>query len=188
MNKKSAIFFSIIIAILVFSACNPSDKYKADIQQLDSLSHLLDSSQMKLLMIDTAKILTIETQLKANLDSVEQNSSDTISREQALLLSEYSSSQNVFEKIKQEYVKLSSEIKRSKTQILNLIHDLTKGNLEEEQAAKYVQEEKNIANDLIKSVDVLEGVTKETLEKFETNNPKVLEFIEVIKLKQSVVK
>lgn len=187
MHKKSAVFISIIIT-LVFSACSSADKYKADIEQLNSLSHLLDSSALKLLMIDTVKISTVESQLKANLDSVEQNNTDTISREQALLLSEYSSSRNVFEKIKQEYVKLSSEIKRSKPQILNLVHDLTKGRLEEEQAAKYVKEEKSIAEALIQSVDVLVGVTKETLEKFETNDPKVEELIETIKAKQTLPK
>ena len=186
-NLKSFLFIGIVLVSL-FSACSHSDKYAAEIKQLDSLSLLLDSAELKFRDIDTLKIYNYVKEIETNLDFIEKNNTDTIGRDFAFAISEYSLLTAPLKKINKEYAKMGEEMEESKEHISDLIHDLKINKLEEDKAALYFQDERIAANRVIRDVEIIEKITKLNLEKFEEHNPKVLKFMEEIKTKQPAKK
>lgn len=188
MNVFKLFVFFGSLAVLMFSACDPSKRYAVELQQLDSLSNSLDSVQLKFVAIDTIAIHKHINELNTNLNFIENNNTDTVNRETAFALSDYSMLRESFKKINKECAGLIKEQKESKEQILNLIHDLKNGKVQEEKIPVYIKEEKIEADRVIQGVQILSESTKMDIEKFELNNPKVLAFIEKIKAKQTVKK
>jgi hypothetical protein len=188
MNVFKLFVFFGSLAVLMFSSCDPSKRYAVELKQLDSLSNSLDSAQVKFAAIDTIEIHKHINELNINLNFIENNNSDTVNRETAFVLSDYSALHETFKKINKEYIELMKKQKESKEQILNLIHDLKNGKVQEEKIPVYIKDEQTEADRVIQGVEVLSESTKTSVEKFEMNQPKVLAFIEKIKAKQIVKK
>lgn len=184
MNVFKLFVFFGSLAVLMFSSCDPSKRYAVELKQLDSLSNSLDSAQLKFTAIDTIEIHKHINELNTNLDFIENNNSDTVNRETAFVLSDYSMLRDTFKKINKEYVGLMKEQKESKEQVLNLIHDLKNGKVQEEKIPVYIKDEKTEADRVIQGVEILSESAKTSIEKFEMNHSKVLAFIEKIKTKQ----
>lgn len=188
MNKISFTFFIGFVATLMFSACTNADKYAAELKELDSLSLLLDSAVIEFEAIDTVKIQKSINELTVNLDFIEKNNRDTVSRETAFLLSDYSLLRTPLQKLYKAYVKNAKELKLSQEQVKNLIHDIKVNKVEESKIATYVLDERSAIHRVSQDVEIMTILYKDHLEKFEMNNPKVLEFIETIKAKQALPK
>ncbi len=176
-------FFSILLIGLLFSACMNTDKYNEKVKQLDSLSLLIDSAEIKFSSIDTSKIKNYSIEISQNLRLFEKSNTNTITNETTILLAEYGRCLKCFEEINSEYSKLKNELTESKEQLENLIHDLKMDKVEETKAAGFIQEELIASSNSYQLIMAVENFYKVNLTKFEALNPKIL-----VLIKKSILK
>ncbi len=178
--------FIFLWAVFFFTACSTSDKYLKEVKQLESVLVIIDSSQINYKSVDTAKIRQYTAALNSNIAFVtEYNKHDTLTREQSQLVSEYSSSLRSFEVIIKQYKEVGQELLESKEQIENLIHDLKIAKIEDAKVPVYVQDELIAEARAVRTAGIIVNSSKLNSEKFEKNNPKVSELIELLKKKSN---
>jgi hypothetical protein len=184
IHFKTFAFILNVLIILLFSACNHSDKYTKEIKQLDSLSMMLDSAEMKIIKIDTLKINKYTIEIKTNLRDFEVNNKDSISNGNTILLSDYGRCYNPLIELNKAYSEQKHEIEESKEQIENLIHDLKINKVDEKKVTDYFMDERLAANKSIQMVIAMENVYQLYVKKYDEYNPKILDYIKKIKTKK----
>lgn len=178
--KKTYSFIGLIVLTIALFSCSNSEKYKAEIKQLDSMMVLLDSATLKINSIDTAKMAEQLIVIKQDLKTCNEYIKDTLSVDAAMMLSEYRSSAKPFDMILEKYTPHIEDLNKSKSQIKSLIHDLKIDKVDSEKIKQYIQDEIIAADKSIKDIDILENLAKIYSEKFETYKPQASEFISTL--------
>jgi len=183
INFKTNSFLLIAAFLLFFSACSNSDKYATEIRLLDSVLVKLDSAELKFNSVDISRIKQYALKLDSNLNYFNTQNKDTLTKETAILISEYRSAGKPFKVIISQYKSLETELPESKKQIENLLHDLKKNKADDAKALFYVQNEVIAARRIIHTIDNMENLVTLYSEKFELYGPEVNELVNALKEK-----
>jgi hypothetical protein len=188
MNKFSFIISVLILTFaIVFSGCNQT-KYSNEIKIIDNLIVSLDSSEIKLLSIDTENVETklefIEEKLK-DITGYYKAKKDTIGRKESFIISDYFSLLEPLEEFIPEYKSTIKELKFTKAQLTSLKEDLTNNILKDELAKKHFLIEQSAARDVIIMVDKLQASIGLNTEKLEVIEPRIDSLMIEIKKNQS---
>ncbi len=181
MNKLVYTIF-LLAFFFVETACNQADPKV--IAKIDHLLVVLDSTNKKVSGIDFEKEEEQTKKIKEDLNFIQTNFTDTLSKEMGFVLSDYrgiiaeegeSGGGENREKM------LKKELDYTKKQLLDLKHDFEKAKLPEADFKKYFETESTTVSKLHAYVNLkqLEFNRKET--QYNTLQPKVQAFLDSLK-------
>ncbi len=147
MKKNLQYVFVFIIFSFSIQSC-VNKKSESAILQLDSLLVKLDTAQKNIALVDSIKLNIYKVSVDSSVFFFQQNIQDTISKEQAIVISKYSSLQKPFDNMHQAYYSLLREIPTSRKQIENLKHDLQERLVDNEKIEKFVLNEKQVVENI----------------------------------------
>ncbi len=178
------VIFILFTAVIFFSACKPKTIYQTEIASLDSLIYAVDTSIVNLGQIDTLRYTELGKKFSERINFVQawySQRGDTIRRETAMIMADYRELKKPFMKFRGEYERVERELIFTKTQLVNLSHDLEHNLLDTNIVKRIYQEERKAAEKVIvdtKSLAISNIVTKRKLAVIE---PKVDSLIAVLK-------
>lgn len=176
-----------MMAGLFTTSCSGPENAK-EVASLDSVRTRLDSAEMLLMSIDSAKITATIAQVQKDMAFVQETLSkmpedSVMDRETATFLTDYRSVLKPYKLFIRERAKLASDIDYSQKQITSLMHDLEKGIVEESDVPKYVDTEKGEAENVIHNTNMIAGTIRELEPRYSSAEPQVRMYIEELKQK-----
>ena len=163
------------------TACHHADP--KTISRLDSLLAVLDTTQKMADSIDFKKEATNSNQIKSDLEFIQNNFKDTLTREMGFALSDYKSIVADEGKGGDENYELMllKELHYSHEQVLNLKHDFEKADMNAEDLKKYYNTESIAVGNLYRFVKEKQNEFKRKEELYNRLQPKISMFIDSIK-------
>lgn len=186
--KRLFLGFSILGALsitFVTTSCGHK-KWPREASQLDSISNLLPPLVDKLSSFDSTETKTAYDTIMANLKYIQDNLKDSISREDAEMLSDYRGIRKPLKNFSKKRQKLLADYAINSRQISTLSVDLKKGLIEENKAYQYFVIEFTAANENYTKMKDLEESTTSVLQKYQLNKPKVDLFIANMKTPENL--
>ena len=157
MNTSTKI--RIVLLLLVIGSlcaglvsCKGGKKMPEEASKLDSLAALLDLSMKKLESIDSATVEQKYVTTMEDVNYVEQNLKDSISRPEAEAVSSYRATRKNLKSFNQKRRALFTEYAITEKQLKTLSADLKKGVIDENKAYEYFVIESTEANKLLLSM------------------------------------
>jgi hypothetical protein len=140
---KLLMSFLPIFTVCLFLSCNPSDKYSAEISEIDSCLHVLDEIEVDLNGIEFDSLIMMVDHVIANEDSIRKYyDPDTISMEIGKRMIESKGIRKTLTNVGDKETKFRNEIDALKTQLQSLKIDIESGVIEEEKMKEYIEKEK----------------------------------------------
>ncbi len=127
------------------------------VSQVEELEETIQKAQQSIVTIDTSKIgnaLRIST---GNLKFIQENFKDTMDKETAFLMSDYSASRKSLKRLLENYSDVIRELSYSQSQLANLKLDVENNVMEEQKFNDYYSSES-------KSVEKLDEYAKNIVE------------------------
>lgn len=180
MKPVLKILFSIPILASVFS-CNSPGRYTKEISLVDSINIILSSADSLLRSVDTAGMEKISLTISAELKIINEKSSDTLSKDDAVLFDNYNGVEVVLEKSYSMIFVLLKNLKYSQLQVANLLGDLKKNIAEETKVKSIIEKERESAEKIHESSIVLSSAVKENGLLFDSLNARVKSYIQALK-------
>ncbi len=157
---------SVVLLLLVIGSfcgglvsCQGGKKMSDEATKLDSLTTLLDLSVKKLEAIDSATVELKYNTTMADINYVEHNLKDSISRQEAEAVSSYRATRKNLKSFNQKRRMLLAEYAITEKQLKTLSVDLKKGAIDDNKAYEYFVIECTEANKLLLSMtDLLERI------------------------------
>ncbi|MCH2232884.1 MAG: hypothetical protein MK078_01435 [Crocinitomicaceae bacterium] len=186
---KNIIPFSVVLGLaVIFTACDPSEQFKEELTEIDSLEVFVNDFE--------AKYESIEfDSLKLMVEEVEQNerdikfyyTPDTINEELGKNMLESKSIRKKLKGSESKKMVFGDELNAIKHQLINLRADIEAGLLTAEEIRRYIDEESAALRAF--EISFLEFYEIQLFEKqiYYTYVPKVNEFIESIKPEEGSV-
>ncbi len=159
MNIK--ILFPVVVFFSGFLLISCSDSNSKFISEVDKLGSTLLLAEQSIKVVDTGKIRQFLIKSNENLRFIQENYSDTMARETALLISDYSASRKSLRMFLENFSDVGREINYSKNQLFALKTDLENNLMEEGKFTDYFASES-------KSVEKLDDLSKNLLHWYET--------------------
>jgi hypothetical protein len=174
-------FFGLIFTAFILFSCKPKTDFGAEIKETDSLKTEIGKVAAGFNALDSAKIAVSENTIGAYLGYITQNLKDTISREEALLLSTFKSIKKSFGK----YTKTKRDLRRfyafNLKQIDDLRNDLKEGMIENKDSArKYLSSEIEANRELVRMMRLHSEIIPNEIGRFDSLRPQVEEIIKKI--------
>ena len=163
--------------IMLFSSCNKKIDYSAQIKTVDSLKSELLSVTNEFNRIDSAKISSASLQIKSFFDFINPRIKDTISRQEAMALSEYKSISKALAKYSRTKKELARYYEFNVKQLNDLKFDLEQSNIEHpDSATKYLNQELMANKQLTTMMKLHNNIIPDKLKKFDSLKPIIVEF------------
>lgn len=179
---KSLTIAFLIVLMLGTVSCDPAEKYKSQISEIDSCLVLLDSMEAQYSGIEFDSLKMMVHHVVANEDSIHKYyNPDTLSLDIGIKMNE---SKGVRKKLRDVEVQRSSfdkEFPATRKQLTNLKTDITNGVLSEEKVKQYVKEEKDAFNKLNLAFKKFYTMQEAQKAYYYSAVPVIDEFIEQIK-------
>jgi len=174
MTKRFACYlvFFLVASCLLITSC-ASDKHAKQITQIDSLLVVLDSSTLKLNLLDTS---VVESYYKVYTNNIKQIKSSFDSKDDDevwSVITRYGLLRKPLRDFKKHHTKYSEEIAFTREQLINLKADIKNNVLSEEKIIKYISDESEFVNYINFSVAGLIENTQKYFNQYLELNPKV---------------
>lgn len=141
MRFLVVIFISFLI--LTVASCNPSDKYKAEIAEIDSCLSVLDSVESLYNGINFDSLKLMVAHVLDNEDSIQlYYHPDTLSLDIGTRMNECKGIRKSLKNLDAKQDDFAIEISAIRTQLANLKVDIENGVLAEEKMKGYIEQEK----------------------------------------------
>ena len=140
-----SLFSSLVIAIgvLTFTSCNPSSKYSAELEEIDSCLTVLDEMEADLNGIEFDSLMLMRNHVLRNEDSIQvYYHPDTLSIEIGKRMNECKGIRKSLEHVETKEAKYRDELVAVRIQFKNLKSDIENGILTEEEVKQYLEDEK----------------------------------------------
>ncbi len=174
-------FLALLFAstLLLVSGCGNGDAYKMEVGGLDSLQVQLDKAEQAFLSLDSSRASQTLSEVNKKLGRLNELITDTLSREEAQLLSSYRGIKKPLKEFTQKYSGTKKEITVTRKQLQDLRHDLSKGIMKKEDADFHFKKETGLATLLINSLKLSSDAVPVFLERFDLLNPKIDSLVQV---------
>lgn len=164
--------FSLLLCLGLIS-CGPDPKFASRIAELDSLSLQLHTARDLYNTIDSAGAKLIFDEVNKTLGKVNELVKDTLTREQAMLISQYRMIKKPLKEYLQRLPVTQKEIAVTAKQLKDLSHDLSKGLIPEKDADLHVKKESELARLLINTLNMSHESVGMCREQFNALNPRM---------------
>lgn len=186
VNRKinSALTFTIILLVsTLITSCHNADPKVTT--RIDSVMAVLDSTHAIAARIDFEKEEENAKKIKSDLEFIQNNFKDTLTKDMGFVLSDY---RGIVAEEEEEqgghenYEKmLKKELEYSRMQILNLKHDFEKTDIPAEDFKKYFESESTAVSKLHAFVLTKQAEFLKKEQQFNSLQPKVQAFIDSLK-------
>ena len=173
--------FPAFIAFWAFSCSTPDAGFIAEVEKLEKTIAL---SEQSLQALDTSKIGAYFRKSNEHLQFIQENTKDTIDKQTAILLSDYSASRKSLRMFLENYSDALKELQYSKNQLFALKTDVENNLMAEDKFADYYSSES-------KSVEKLNELIQNTVQwyasavkMYEVKSPLVEKIVSEMKEKQ----
>ena len=185
LTKLKTVFFIFILSGLgaSFHSCKSGVKMPTEAASLDSLGNLLGAVEQKLMAIDSVLVEQKYKETMADLNFVEQNLKDSITRQQADAISSYRGTRKNLKNFNKNRSNLLAQYKLVEVQLKTLSDDLKKGAIENNKAYEYFVIESTEANKLLLEMDDLYDRISKSLTHNDLYKPQVDSLITRLELK-----
>ncbi len=150
---------------------------------LDSLTVLLFEAEQNLQKIDALVVEQTYSAIQADINFIQKNLKDSVSKSQAQAFSTYAESRKNLKTFKEKRTQLVKEFEITEKQLKNLSADLKKGAIEKNKAAEYFVMEKEQASKLLFDIIDLQDRIDKSMSLSNTNKPAVDSLKREIELK-----
>lgn len=161
-----------LLLIMSIISCKPGSHSRV-MNQIDSLQLMLDSSEMALKSIDSAKVREMGITSGKNLKDANSNIKDSLKLEDGLLLSDYKYVHKAFDKYPEKNETFFEEIAFSKKQLTDLYSDLEKNLIDSAKAVEYYDGEEVAIHHINKNITAFVNIIKQKIIFFEENGLKI---------------
>lgn len=155
------------------------------ISEVEKLEEQLKKAQQSIASIDTSKIgnyLQISTE---NLKYIQENYKDTLNKENAFLLSDYSSARKSLKRFSEQYSDVIRELSYTQAQLSALKADVENNIVDEQKFSDYFNAESKSVEKLAELTNNLNNWYASALRVYEEKNPSIEKFISQLKEKQN---
>lgn len=167
--------WSLIIAAfttgIVFGSCGKSHEYDASVKQLDSLKVVMEESLNGFSSLDSAKYADALSKELTYTAFVEMHVTDTISRQDALLLQELHTAGKAFRGFLSSRRDLIDDAQVSASQLKKLSADLASGAVDSRVAIQYISQERQEAERIIHLLKLNTEVLRTEMENYNRSLP-----------------
>ena len=170
--KGSLIFMSVLLF-----ACGT--KFEEEIAVIDRLQASLDSAKIAVYKWDTGKVYKRITQIEYNVAYI-ANNKDTLSRDDAFLIDEYSNCRKYYMKMSMKFPAIYENIETLPMQLKNLKKDLSKNLIEKEKATEYLLNEEEMAFGLLENIIVIDRRFESLDATYDSSHEKIIHLIQTI--------
>jgi predicted RNA-binding protein with EMAP domain len=173
-------FCLLSLSIILTPSCNFTS-FKKEIKSCDSLIVILDSTEAIFAGIDSAKYIAIHHEVKERIQAIENHYraiNDTMPKKQAFMLSDYRMVFKGVKRFNQHYQQHKAEIKYTKNQLTNLKTDLQNKAITKPLATRFLVEEARTVSELSLAVKSFDVQNKSTYEKYQSQNPVMVQFLD----------
>lgn len=201
--KKTAFSLSFLPALLVlmlgFGSCKSGVQYPDEVASLELAIDSLTQAQALLAAVDTSEFLSMGREINKNVVFIQTYYQDTMPRETAFMLSDYSSMSKTFKRFRGNRGKLVNKIGFSLAQMQELLTDL-KNNVvaspdpkettdaaemeramaDEQRAKLYVGTEVSEAENLIQQINAFIVSLERAKNVYDELNPEVMIVVEEV--------
>jgi hypothetical protein len=177
---------AIIVLSLSLSSCDPAEKYKTEIAEIDSCLVVLDSIETKFNGIEFDSLQMMVDHVLMNEDTIEKYyKPDTVSLEIGIRMNDSKGIRKTLKNLDQKERVFREEIDAMKAQLENLKNDVSNGVLAKEKIDEYLATEKMDLNVLNLSFNDFYTLQETQCVFYYASVPIIDEFI--IKLKSEIV-
>lgn len=176
MKKKLLYFFAGLTVLICANSCK-ENIYHTEVATLDSLAVVLENAEKSMMSIDSVETDKAYTEIISNLKLIQSELKDTITRDDALLLSDYREIRKTLGRFNEGKNKLKSEVPFTKEQLSNLSKDLKKGLVPEDKVKEYYMVEFTEAVKLQQEMESTVTSVINSLNKYNKLKPEVDHFI-----------
>jgi hypothetical protein len=177
-------FITLILAVSLFASC--SNSYTSEIKTIDSLLISLDSSRNLLYAMDTGLVYKRIQTCTDNINYI-FNHNESVNREQAFIIDDYSLCRKYYSKFAQKFPRLFDDIETVPRQLENLRKDLSKDLIPKEKASKFLIEEQLAAESMIESINQMAQRFESLDRSFIDSHEKILHLIQTIDSSEVVI-
>ncbi|MBC7864749.1 MAG: hypothetical protein IAF38_17380 [Bacteroidia bacterium] len=170
-----------IFAALILFSCKPKTDFSAEITQADSVKKEIQRVVTGFNQLDSVRISVSENTIGAYLGYITQNLKDTISREDAFLLSGFKGIKKSFGKYSKTKRDLGRFYAFNLKQIESLQTDLKEGMIDNKDSAKkYITSEIDANRELMRMMRLHTEIIPNEITRYDSLKPKVEEIIKKI--------
>ena len=175
MTKMPSTFLPILFGLAVLAGCTRT-KYSNELRQIDAMIVELDSARNVHRRIDTTGYGAAMMRYKKRMSSVQESYTmrgDTMERDVAMLMANYRELKKPLERFKDSYAATSADLDFTRTQLLDLKHDLEHNLLDSNLVHRMLREESDAVEHIKMETVQLQTSYKTTQEKTEKLEPRV---------------
>ena len=176
MKKNLLYFFAGLTVLIGVNSCK-ENIYQAEVAALDSLVVVLENAEKSMMAIDSVETDKAYTEIISNLKLIQSELKDTVTREDAFLLSDYREIRKTLGRFNEVKNKLKSEVPFTREQLSNLSKDLKKGLVPEDKVKEYYMVEFTEAVKLQQEIESMVASVTNSLNKYNRLKPEVDHFI-----------
>jgi hypothetical protein len=172
-----------ILSALVFSlfSCKSKVDFSAEVKLADSLRTEIRSAAAEFYKIDSARVEKAAGTVDGYLRYITENLKDTISKEEAVLLSDFKGVKKSFGKYEKSKKHINKYYGYNVKQLENLSHDLKENIIEvRDSAQKYLAAEQSANAELVSLMKLHTQIIPSELTRFDSLKGKVEELIRKI--------
>lgn len=177
---RTLLFTCISLFSLLLCSCGPGDRYKDEVNTLDSLVVSLDKAEKLFNSIDSAGARKYYENVNAGLGHISELVKDTLSRDQAMLISQFRSVKKPLKDYLQRLSVTYEEIAVTRKQLQDLSHDISKGLMPEKDIKHHVQKETELARLLINTLNMSHESMGVCMKRYEVINPRIDSLVQVM--------
>lgn len=178
MIKNTFLLFYIICGLLIASCTNKEAALM--ISRVDSSYTTIKSSEVALLAIDTGEIKRMIRFNTESLDYIQNNFTDSATKEQAIFMSDIVAVKRSFNKLLRQYSDLLEDMIYAKAQLHDLKKDIENDLVTKEQFDSYFETEQKAILMFENSVKSVVSWKNTTTNRFNRMKPEIEQFVEEI--------
>lgn len=168
---KWGLFITAVATGIVFGSCGKSHDYDASVKQLDSLKVVMEESLSGFASLDSAKYADALSKEVTYTAFIQMNVTDTISRQEALMLQELHTAGKAFRGFLSSRRSLIDDARISASQLKKLSADLASGAVDSRVAIQYISQERQEAERIIHLLKLNTEVLRSEMEDYTRSLP-----------------
>ncbi len=175
MTKTSSTILPILLGLILIVGCSRTH-YSEELRQIDSMIVELDSARNIHRRIDTTGYGEAMKKYTTRMSSIQgsyASRGDTMERDVAMMMASYRELKKPLERFKKSYAAVSTDLEFTRTQLLDLKHDLEHNLLDSNLVHKMLREEDDAVTRIRMETDQLKMSYKVTEDKTQKLEPKV---------------
>lgn len=174
-------FFLFFTGFLAISCGTPNTKFIAEVEKLEET---LKRVEQELQVVDTSKIGAYLRISNENLKFIQENFKDTMNKETAILISDYSASRKSLRMFNENYSDIMKELAYSKTQLYSMKTDIENNLMAEDKFTDYYSSESKSVEKLAELIQNLVQWYGSAIKMYEAKSPGVEEIVSQMKENQ----